>query len=52
MVIEELRHRLIARKKKEKRYEQRILQFRQNELFQVDKKQVYKELNGEKQGDM
>ena len=36
---------------KVKRYEQRISQFRQNQLFQVNQKQVYKELNGGKQGD-
>ena len=32
-------------------YEQRITQFRQNQLFQVNQKQVYKELKGEKHGD-
>ena len=39
---------MVAKKTKVKRYEQRISQFRQNELFQVNQKQVY---NGEKQGD-
>ena len=34
-----------------KRYKQKISQFRQNQLFQVNQKQVYKDLNGEKQGD-
>ena len=42
---------MIAKKTKIKRYEQRISQFRQNQLFQVNQKQVYKDLNGEKQGD-
>ena len=51
LVIEELKQRLIAKKTKVKRYEQRISQFRQNQLFQVNQKQVYKDLNGEKQGD-
>ena len=51
LVIEELKLRLIAKKTKVKRYEQRISQFRQNQLFQVNQKQVYKDLNGEKQGD-
>ena len=50
LVIEELK-RLIAKKTKVKRYEQRISQFRQNQLFQVNQKQVYKDLNGEKQGE-
>ena len=51
LVVEELKQRLIAKKTKVKRYEQRISQFRQNQLFQVNQKQVYKDLNGEKQGD-
>ena len=51
LVIEELKQRLIAKKTKVKRYEQRITQFRQKPLFQVNQKQVYKDLNGEKQGD-
>ena len=50
LVIEELRLRLVAKKTKIKRYEQRISQFRQNQLFQVNQKQVYKEQNREKQG--
>ena len=50
LLIEELR-RLIAKKTKVKRYERRISQFRQNQLFQVNQKEVYKDLNGEKQGD-
>ena len=51
MIFEELKQRLIAKKTQIKRYEQRISQFRQNQLFQVNQKQVYKDLNGEKQGD-
>ena len=50
-VIKELKQRLISKKTKVKRYKQNISQFRQNYLFQVNQKQVYKELNGEKQGD-
>ena len=34
-----------------KRYKQRISQFRQIQLFQVNQKQVYKDLNGEKRGE-
>ena len=48
LVIEKLKQRLIAKKTEVKRYEQIISQFRQNQLFQVNQKQVYKDLNGEK----
>ena len=51
LVIEELKQRLIAKKTKVKRYEQSISQFWQKQLFHVNQKQVYKELNREKQGD-
>ena len=51
LVIEELKQKFITKKTKVKRYEQRISQFRQNQLFQVNQKQVYKDLNREKQGD-
>ena len=44
LVIEELKQRLIAKKTKVKRYEQMISQYRQNQLFQVNQKQVQKEL--------
>ena len=50
LVIEKLKQRLIAKKTKVKRYEQKISQFRQNRLFQVNQKQVYKDQNREKQG--
>ena len=49
VVIEELKQRLIAKKTEVKRYEQRISQFKQNQLFQVNQKQVCKDLNREKQ---
>ena len=51
LLNEELKQRLIAKKLKVKRYEQRISQFRQNQLFQVNQKQFYRELNEEKEGD-
>ena len=51
MVTEELKQRLTAKNTKVKRYEQRISLFRQNQLFQVNQKQVYKNVNKEKQGD-
>ena len=51
LVIEELKQRLIAKKTKVKKHEQRTSQFGQNQLFQVNQKQVYNDLNGEKQGD-
>ena len=44
MVVEELKQRLIAKKTTIKRCEQKISQFRQNRLSEVNKKQVYKEL--------
>jgi hypothetical protein len=45
-VIEELKQRMIAKSAKIKRYEERINQFRQNKIFNVDQKKIYKELNG------
>ena len=51
LIIEELKLRLIAKKNKAKRYEQRISKFSQNRLFQVNQKQVYKDLDEEKQGE-
>ena len=51
LLNEELKQRFIAKKVKVKRYEQRISQFRQNQLFQVNQKQFYRELNEEKEGD-
>ena len=51
LAIEELKQRLIAKKTKVKKHEQRTSQFGQNQLFQVNQKQVYNDLNGEKQGD-
>ena len=46
-VIEELKQRIVATASKLKRYEQRILQFRQNRLFVIDQKKVYQELDGQ-----
>ena len=40
LVIKELKQRLIAKKTKVKRYEQRISQFTQNQLFEANQKQV------------
>ena len=51
LVIEELKQRFIAKRSKVKKIKQRISQFRQNQIFQVNQKQVYKELTREKQGD-
>ena len=42
---------MIAKKAKVKIYEQRISQFRQNQLFLVNLKQVHKDLSKEKQGE-
>ena len=38
LVIKDLKGKLIAKKTKVKRYEQRISHFRQNHLFQVNQK--------------
>ena len=45
-VIEELKQRLLAKAAKIKRYGDRITQYRQNRMFAVEQKKVYKELNG------
>ena len=45
-VIEELKQRILAKSAKQKRYEQRITQFRQNRTFNVDQKKIYMEFNG------
>ena len=45
-VIEELKQRMLAKSAKLKRYEQRIGQFRQNRIFDLDLRKIYAELNG------
>ena len=45
-VIEELKHGMLAKRAKVKRYEQRIEQFRQNRIFDLDQKKICAELNG------
>ena len=37
---------MLAKNAKVKRYEQRIEQFRQNRIFDLDQKKIYAELNG------
>ena len=44
-VIEELKQRMLAKSAKVKRYEQRIEQFRQNRIFDLNQKKIYLELN-------
>ena len=44
-VIEELKQRMLAKSAKVKRYEQRIEQFRQKRIFDLDQKKMYGELN-------
>ena len=51
LVIEKTNQSFIAKKRKGKRYEQKISQFGHNQLFQVNQKQVYKKLIGEKVSD-
>ena len=44
--MEELKQqRMLAKSPKIKRYEQRIEQFRQNRVFNLDQKKIYAELN-------
>ena len=50
-VIEELKQRLLAKAAKIKRYGDRITQYRQNRMFAVEQKKVYKELNGRTSGE-
>ena len=50
-VIEELKQRLLAKAAKIKRYGDRITQYRQNRMFAVEQKKVYKELNGGARGE-
>ena len=45
-VIEELKQRMQAKSTTVKRYEQRIEQFRQNRIFDLNQKKIYTELNG------
>ena len=45
-MIEELKQRMLAKRAKVKRYEQRIEQFRENRIFDLDQKKIYTELNG------
>ena len=42
-VIEELKQRMLAKNAKVKRYEQRIEQFRQNRIFDLDQKKIYRD---------
>ena len=45
-MIEKLKQRMLAKSRKVKRYEQRIEQFRQNRVFDIEQKKIYAELNG------
>ena len=49
-VIEELKQLLVAKSAKIKRYNQRITQYRQNRLFQVDQMRLFWEWNEEERG--
>ena len=46
VVFEELKQRLVAKKTKIKRYEQRYQQYVQNRMFRVDQKKFYQSLRG------
>ena len=43
---EEIKQRVKAKAAKIKRYDERIKQFRENQLFRTDQSRFYKELNG------
>ena len=47
VVLEELKQRTAAKKAKVNRYVQRMKQYLQNRMFNVDQKKFYQELNGE-----
>ena len=47
MVIEELKHRIVAIAAKVRSYQERADRFRQNRMFQNNQRQVYRELNQE-----
>ena len=47
VVFEELKQRVLAKKSKISRFEQRIKQYRQNRMFQTDQKRFYQEINGD-----
>ena len=47
MVTKESKQRLIAKATKIRKYEERIKQYKQNRMFNIDQKKVYKEFNGE-----
>ena len=49
VVAEEIKQRIIAKKEKVKRYQNRINQFHQNRTFQNNQGKFYKNLNGETQ---
>ena len=44
-VVEELKQSMLAKSANMKRYEQRIEQYRQNRIFDLDQKKIYAELN-------
>ena len=47
-VIEKLKQRMLAKSSKVKRYQQKIEQFRQNRIFDLNQQKIYAELNWNK----
>ena len=47
-VIKKLKQRMLAKSAKVNRYEQRIEQFRQNRIFDLNQQKIYTELNWNK----
>ena len=45
-MIEDLKHRRLAKSAKVRRCDQRSEQFKQNRIFDFDQKKIYAELNG------
>ena len=45
-MIEDLKHRRLAKSAEVRRYDQRSEQFKQNRIFDFDQKKIYAELNG------
>lgn len=50
-VLEELKQRVIAKQARLARYSERILQFKQNRMFNSSQKRLFAELNGLEKGD-
>lgn len=50
VVIEQVRQKIVVVTGKLRRFEERIKQFQQNKMFEVNERQVYRDLRGEEKG--